>query len=170
MQTRISYTVTVLPEYEDWAITASALGLNEFVTGNGSEVSISSKVTDTDTGGQEKLNVSGTQTSDYAEFCHTVKQVRVETLITLNGCDSSVEMGEFYQSFAQIPEPASMGMLGAGSIFSLVLRKKNRKRRPGSHEFDSAVLAGDDADMDLFEEGSLGYVYTGRERLKHPIF
>jgi hypothetical protein len=82
----------------------------------------------------------------------------------------SIGCGEYSESFVNtIPEPASMGMLCAGSIFSIILRNKNRRRNRKNSKQGFESL-NEECDLDFFQNSKLAYVYAGRKRLKPPIF
>ncbi len=164
----ISYTVSVLPDYDDQFISASTLEMTEFWAAS-SSAQISSKVYDN--GGNLLADLYVANNSEklaFQEFSTGVKQVRVESIVTVQGFNDVAHLYGFNQTFDQIPEPASMGLIGAGSIFSIILRNKTRKRnRKNSKQEFEPVKSND---LDLFEDGKLAYVYAGRKHKKPAIF
>lgn len=171
----ISYTVSVAPG-SGLLITGNKLTVGPTI---GSTAAITMQQTVYDSNGAPLSSMQILRTEGLGDSYHSgmissegVSQLLVVKDLTLFGAADEALLCNVGDYYSVIPEPASMGMLGAGSIFSLILRRKSRKRRPAAkRDFDSVVLS--DADMDaadLFEEASMGYIYTGRERLKSPIF
>lgn len=87
-----------------------------------------------------------------------------------------ISLGEYSESFVNVvPEPASMGMMGTGFIFSMLLR--NRKRRKSNRDKNGNKL-------DIVDAKILGklkrirrrrtrhrpplYIYNDRKHNKHP--
>lgn len=81
-----------------------------------------------------------------------LKYIWVKKDITLIGGGvgefAPTHLSEFTQTFSQVPEPASMGMLGSGVIVALLRRSRSRGRRntvvkmDDLGAIDSAILAG----------------------------
>lgn len=165
----INYTVSVLPE-SDQLITASSFDITDHYVGALSTVDVQTRIFDAPGGNLlAELNTSDRVTFDSAALDWNTKQVYVENKLMFDGNIGGAGLHQFYQAYDQIPEPASMGMLGAGSIFALILRNRKRRNKQlinSSNEFEAIQFAGSD-----FDEGlNHAYVYTGRSSRKPSIF
>ncbi len=122
--------------------------------------------------------------TDYRDFyadgnAVQLKEIWVRKDITLLGGGAGeyglTHLSEFTQTFAQIPEPASMGMLGSGIIVAMLRRSKSRKWRKTVKmddfgAIDSMILAGV-GDEDYVNPLGTVYAYAGREMKQHiPSF
>lgn len=113
--------------------------------------------------------------TDYRDFyvggdAVQLKEIWVRKDITLVGGGAGefglTHLSEFTQTFAQIPEPASMGMLGSGIIVAMLRRSKSRKWRKTVKmddfgAIDSMILAG--AGEDYVNPLGTVYAYAGRD-------
>ncbi len=100
-----------------------------------------------------------------------LKEIWVRKDITLVGGGAGefglTHLSEFTQTFAQVPEPASMGMLGSGIIVAMLRRSKSRKWRKTVKmddfgAIDSVILA-DAGEEDYVNPLGTAYLYAGRE-------
>ena len=105
-----------------------------------------------------------------------LRQVWIRKDITLLGGGEGqfgpTHLSEFTQTFSQVPEPASVGMLGSGVIVALLRRSRIRRRnrafspRDCFASLDNLVLAGADAEEYCNPCGT-PYFYAGREKKAH---
>ena len=122
--------------------------------------------------------------TDYRDFyvdgnAVQLKEIWVRKDITLLGGGAGeyelTHLSEFTQTFAQIPEPASMGMLGSGIIVAMLRRSKSRKWRKTVKmddfgAIDSMILADAGVEDYVNPLGTV-YAYAGREMKQHiPSF
>ncbi|MFA5251982.1 MAG: PEP-CTERM sorting domain-containing protein [Phycisphaerae bacterium] len=67
---------------------------------------------------------SGNRLSDYKEF-DPLKEVYIQTktLYVSGGANGVAHFNEFFQFYSQVPEPATLALIGLGGVFTLFRRK-----------------------------------------------
>ena len=85
----------------------------------------------------DTTDLANQKLTDYRDFSvngslATVNKIWVKSSITLVGGDAGesgiTHLSEFTQTFTQIPEPTSAGMLCSGTIMAMLWRSRNRKQ------------------------------------------
>jgi type V secretory pathway adhesin AidA len=127
----LGFKISVLPGYDANYINGVSLlltGAN--VTGNGT-VDASEIVWDDFPGGSEIAHpkcwyyANNSQLSDSQNF-KPLKEIYVETKnITLIGWSGSAQFSNFFQFYSQIPEPATVVLLGTASIWVFTRKKRS---------------------------------------------
>lgn len=180
----ISFQVSVMPGSDQYisgntfALTASNVG------SAGGLISAVETVWDAEPGSAGAHRLSSLGLIDTAEFSNQLlsdsrgfyvdgesaqlKEIWIKKDITLlggsEGQSGVTHLSEFTQTFVQIPEPASMGMLGSGVIIALLRRSRSnrqRRKRENTEDFsaiDSVILAGSQWEAPAYTS----YAYTGR--------
>lgn len=123
------------PQYEDFYIKdVTMILINAAATGSGGVIA-NETVLDTPVGpGQnpplaslsvsKQANDGGVNLLDAAEFA-LVKEIWVyKDIAVTGGLDGAASLSGFYQYFSQIPEPATIGLLGLGSLVLFARRKR----------------------------------------------
>ena len=187
----ISFKVSVLPESGMYiagnlfALTASNVG------SEGGRISAVETVWDAEPGslGANRLsslglldaaNSGNQKLTGYREFYIdgspvSVKEIWVTKDITLlggrEGESGVTHLSEFTQTFSQVPEPASAGMLSSGIILAM-LRRSRKNKQGGSivkvdeySTIDSMILAGAGGAQYAGSPGT-SYAYAGRKDQK----
>ena len=117
---------------------------------------------------------SGNKLVDSSDFYNAdgspamLKEIWIVKDISMNGLSGSVHLSSFTQTFHQIPEPASMGMLGSGIVVAMLRRSRTRKSSRKEAKVDdfspikSMALAGS-VDAPYGSMTGEAYVYGGRK-------
>ncbi len=136
----IKFHVSVLPDAvaRGWQIKDNSLWISGYgvsSTSDGAAVSVSENVytSDPDVGHTNPVankfvyykNDNDNTLYDHKEFVPVTEVWIVKDVIAYGGTGSTgvAHMSEFYQTFSQVPEPATIALLGLGSLV-LVYRKK----------------------------------------------
>jgi hypothetical protein len=127
----LSFKVSVLPGYDKYIKDVWIYLTGAGATGTGL-VSAGENVWDDFPGGSAIASLTcskqagdgGAHLSDYAEFT-PVKEIYIQTkyISVTGGADGSASFSEFFQFYSQIPEPATLVLLGLGTL-SLLRRKR----------------------------------------------
>jgi len=129
----INFVVSILDDHDQWFIDGVDMILSVAgATGTG-VVAATETIWDgpmTSSNWLATLNTSwqvgdsGLNLRDYANFAQT-KQIWVRKGITITGGDNgTAKLNEMFQMYNQIPEPATMILLGLGSLTLLRIRKR----------------------------------------------
>ena len=131
----LSFKVAIDPAYEEFYIKdVTMILINAAATGSGGVIA-NETVLDTPVGpGQnpplaslsvsKQANDGGVNLLDAAEFT-PVKAIWVyKDIAVTGGLDGAAGLSGFYQYFSQIPEPATIGLLGLGSLVLFTRRKR----------------------------------------------
>ena len=133
----LRFKVSILPEYDDYLIKDVSLDLTGAgATGYG-VVSIVENVQNAEGTVIASLSCSkqygdgGAYLTDYAEFA-PVKEIWIYSKDISVTCgnypDGTAHLSEFYQFYSQIPEPATLVLLGTAGIW--ISTRKKRSARP----------------------------------------
>ena len=129
----INFVVSILDGHDQWFIDGADMILSVAgATGTGivaatetiwdGPMTSSNWLTTLNTSWQ--VGDSGLNLRDYANFAQT-KQIWVRKGITITGGDNGTsKLNEMFQMYNQIPEPATMILLGLGSLTLLRIRKR----------------------------------------------
>jgi hypothetical protein len=126
----LSFKVSILPEYEDYFIKDVWLYLTGVGAGGTGVVSAGENVWDSFPGGNKIASLyswcdaDNANLSDYAEFA-PLKEIYIQTkhITITGGTNGSGYLGEFFQFYSQVPEPATLVLLGTAGIW-IFTRKK----------------------------------------------
>ena len=130
----LSFKVSILPGYDEYYIKDVWL----YLTGAGATgtgvVSAGENVWDAFPGGTAVASLSvskqdgdnGANLSDYAEFA-PLKEIWIQTkhISVTGGTSGSAHFSEFFQFYSQIPEPATLVLLGAGWVWISSRKKRS---------------------------------------------
>jgi hypothetical protein len=127
----LSFKVSILPGYDNYFIKDVWLYLTGAGAGGTGSVTAGENIWDDFPGGTQLASLyawcdaSSTQLSDSAVFA-PVKEIYIQTkhISVSGGASGSAHFSEFFQFYSQIPEPATIALLGLGSLVLLC-----RKRR-----------------------------------------
>jgi hypothetical protein len=127
----LSFKVSILPGYDDYYIKDVWLYLTGAGAGGTGIVTAGENIWDHFPGGTQIASLyswcdaSSAQLSDSAEFA-PVKEIYIQTkhISVSGGTNGSAHFSEFFQFYSQIPEPATIALLGFGSL--ALLRRKRR--------------------------------------------
>jgi hypothetical protein len=134
----LGFNVSIVDGYDDYFIKDIWMYLTGVgATGTGS-VTAGETAWDDFPGGEviaslscsKYANDGGVNLSDYAEF-DPLKEIRIQTkyITLIGGTNGTASFTEFFQFYSQIPEPATIVLLGTASI-AVFARKKQFFRRP----------------------------------------
>jgi hypothetical protein len=129
----LSFKVSILPGYNDYFIKDVWLYLTGAGAGGTGVVSAGENIWDDFPGGAQLASLTAwcdadnAQLSDSAEFA-PVKEIYIQTkhISVSGGTNGSAHFSEFFQFYSQIPEPATIALLGLGSL--VLLRRKRRTK------------------------------------------
>lgn len=127
----LSFKVSILPGYNDYFIKDVWLYLTGAGAGGTGVVSAGENIWDDFPGGAQLASLTAwcdadnAQLSDSAEFA-PIKEIYIQTkhISVSGGTNGSAHFSEFFQFYSQIPEPATIALLGFGSL--VLLRRKRR--------------------------------------------
>jgi len=130
----LSFKVSILPDYDDYYIKDVWMYLTgASATGTG-VVNAAENVWDAFPGGNIVASLScskqyddgGVYLSDHAEFA-PLKEIWIQTkdISITGGTDGAAHLSEVFQFYSQIPEPATLVLLGAGGVWILSRKKRS---------------------------------------------
>jgi hypothetical protein len=129
----LSFKVSILPDpnYEDYFIKDVWLYLTGAGAAGTGVVYAGENIWDTFPMGNNIASLScsiwdgGARLSDYAEFA-PFKEIQIQTkyISVTGGANGSAHFSEFFQFYGQVPEPATVCLLGLGTL-GLIRRKRN---------------------------------------------
>jgi hypothetical protein len=127
----LSFKVSILPEYSNYFIKDVWLYLTGAGAGGTGVVSAGENIWDDFPGGAQLASLTAwcdadnAQLSDSAEFAPT-KEIYIQTkhISISGGTNGSAHFSEFFQFYSQIPEPATIVLLGTASIWIFTRKKR----------------------------------------------
>jgi len=129
----LSFKVSILPEYDDYFIKDVRLDITGVSANGTGGVHLGEIVRDT--GGNVIASLScskqdddgGAYLVDYAEFA-PLKEIWIfsKDISITGGTSGTGHLSEFFQYYSQIPEPATVVLLGLGAL-GLIRRKQSRE-------------------------------------------
>lgn len=128
----LSFKVSILPGFDDYYIKDVWLYLTGAGAGGTGVVSAGENIWDDLPGGTQLASLTAwcdagnAQLSDSAEFA-PVKEIYIQTkhISVTGGTNGSAHFSEFFQFYSQVPEPATVCLLGLGGL--ILLHKKRKK-------------------------------------------
>lgn len=137
VNTTLSFKVSILPGFDDYLIKDVWLNITgASATGTGG-VHVGETVWDApffDPEGNIIASLScskqdgdnGAYLSDYAEFAF-LKEIWIQSkdISVTGGTDGTAHLSEFYQFYSQIPEPATLVLLGTAGVWIFTRRRRS---------------------------------------------
>jgi hypothetical protein len=127
----LSFKVSILPDYEDYFIKDVWLYLTGAGAGGTGVVSVGENIWKDFPGTQLaslycSYDAQGVYLNDHVEFT-PLKEIYIQSkyISITGGTNGSAHFSEFFQFYSQIPEPATIALLGFGSL--VLLRRKRLK-------------------------------------------
>jgi hypothetical protein len=127
----LSFEVSILPAYSEYYIKDVWLYLTGAGAGGTGVVSAGENIWDDFPGGTQLAsltawcNADNAQLSASAEFA-PIKEIYIQTkhISISGGTNGTAHFSEFFQFYSQIPEPATIVLLGTASIWIFTRKKR----------------------------------------------